>query len=130
MLQAHVAICHADHVHFYPRSWKGLAALDGTGPAGGEGHELGFAAVEGDVLELASAIVGVIGPEGEGLCGAAVGEENTGSAAGRRVAGLEEGLERAGDPLTGLGLGWRGESGGDGGEGEAEGEDCFERSGR
>ena len=50
LLQAHVAICRAYHVHFHPRGWEGLAALDGAGPAGVEGHKLGFAAVDGDVL--------------------------------------------------------------------------------
>ena len=50
LLQAHVAPCRAHHVHFHPRGWEGLAALDGAGPAVVEGHKLGFAAVEGDVL--------------------------------------------------------------------------------
>ena len=125
LLQAHVAPCRARHVHFHPRGWEGLAALDGASPAVAEGHKLGFAAVEGDVLELASTIVGVIGPEGEGLCGAAVGEKDTDPAACRRGAGFEEGLERARNPgAGGLGLSWRREDGGDGGrEGEAEAED-------
>ena len=50
LLQAHVAPCGAHHVHFHPRGWEGLATLDGAGPAVVEGHKLGFAAVEGDIL--------------------------------------------------------------------------------
>lgn len=124
LLQAHVAPCRACHVQFHPCGREGLAALHGARPAVVEGHEFGFAAVDGDGLELGAAIVGVVAPEGEGLGGAAVGEEDTRSAACRGT-GLEKGFERAGDPGScGLGLGWGGEDGGDGGgEGEAEGED-------
>ena len=50
LLQAHVAICRAYHVHFYPRGWEGHTALDGARPTVVEGHKFGFAAVEGDVL--------------------------------------------------------------------------------
>lgn len=131
LLQAYVAPGRADHVQFHPCGREGLAALHGAGPAVVEGHEFGFAAIDGDGLELGAAVVGVVAPEGEGLCRAAVCEEDPGSAASGR-AGLEEGFERAGDPGgCGVGLGWGGEDGADGGgESEAEGEDRFERSGR
>ena len=50
LLQAHVAPCRACHVQFHPCGREGLAALHGASPAVVEGHELGFAAVDGDVL--------------------------------------------------------------------------------
>ena len=84
---------------------------------------MGVAAGDGDILQLGSGIARV-GPEGEGLCSAAVGKEDTGLAVTCLRAGFEEGFERARHPgARGRGQGWGRKDRGDGGEGEAEGKD-------
>lgn len=124
LLQAHIAPGGADHVQFHPGGREELAALHGACPAGLEGDELGIAAVDSDGFQHSPAIVGVVGPEGEGLCGAAVGEQDA-DAVACRSSGLEERFERARDPRArGFGLGWGGEDRGDGGgKSETEGKD-------
>ena len=116
LLQAHVAPCRARHVQFHPCGWQEFPALHGAGPAVVEGHECALTAADGDGCELGPTVVGVVGPEGEGLGGAAVGEDDAGPAACRVVARLQERLGRAGDPgAGGFGEGWGGEDGGESG---------------
>ena len=124
LLQAYITPGGTIHVQFHPCGRQVLTALHGASPAVFEGDPLSGAAVDCERCQHGPAVVGVVGPEGEGLCGAAVGEQDA-DAVAARGSGLEEGFERARDPRAGaFGLGWGGEDGGNGGgESKAKGKD-------